>query len=478
MLWIGEKLNGAVPSIAAAIAEGDGKMIERIARAQAEAGADFLDVSAATTAEELQALRFLIENAEKGAALPICIDSPDPMAVVQAMAFCSRPGLLNSVSMEGRKADIIFPAMQGNAWRAVALLSDDSGTPDSVEERMAVLERLLECAGQYGIEEERLYVDPLVEALPVSPNAFLKFAACARAVKAAHPRLHVLGGMSNISYGLPERRRLYGAFLKLAAEAGVDAIISDPRSKNDPVDPVAEAALLGRDPGCRAYITACTHRDAEICEQTPAGLLMSAVERGDAERGGRLAEEALRAGAAPLALLDGMTETMAELGRRFAAGTVYIPELIMAAKTMQAATEVLKPLLGENTARLGTVVIGTVMGDVHDIGKNLVAMMLEGAGFTVIDLGTDVYTEDFIEAVEQHPETKIIALSALLTTTMPAMRDTVRALRQEPCCRGIRIMVGGAPVTETFAQQIGADAYTQNAAMAAERARELIAQGG
>ena len=177
MLWIGEKLNGAVPSIAAAIAEGDGKMIERIARAQAEAGADFLDVSAATTAEELQALRFLIENAEKGAALPICIDSPDPMAVVQAMAFCSRPGLLNSGSMEGRKADIIFPAMQGNAWRAVALLSDDRGTPDSVEERMAVLERLLECAGQYGIEEERLYVDPLVEALPVSPNAFLKFAA-------------------------------------------------------------------------------------------------------------------------------------------------------------------------------------------------------------------------------------------------------------------------------------------------------------
>ena len=150
----------------------------------------------------------------------------------------------------------------------------------------------------------------------------------------------------------------------------------------------------------------------------------------------------------------------------------------MAAKTMQAATEVLKPLLGENTARLGTVVIGTVMGDVHDIGKNLVAMMLEGAGFTVIDLGTDVYTEDFIEAVEQHPETKIIALSALLTTTMPAMRDTVRALRQAPCCRGIRIMVGGAPVTEAFAQQIGADAYTQNAAMAAERARELIAQGG
>ena len=361
--------------------------------------------------------------------------------------------------------------MQGNTWRAVALLSDDSGTPDSVEERMAVLERLLECAGQYGIEEERLYVDPLVEALPVSPNAFLKFAACARAVKAAHPCLHVLGGMSNISYGLPERRRLYGAFLKLAAEAGVDAIISDPRSKNDPVDPVAEAALLGRDPGCRAYIAACTHRDAEICEQTPAGLLMSAVERGDAERGGRLAEEALRAGAAPLALLDGMTETMAELGRRFAAGTVYIPELIMAAKTMQAATEVLKPLLGENTARLGTVVIGTVMGDVHDIGKNLVAMMLEGAGFEVVNIGVDIPTTAIIEKVKEiRPD--ILGLSAMLTTTMTSMKDVIDALKEEGVFDNIKVMVGGAPLSTMYAEKIGAH-YSADANEAVLLAKRL-----
>ena len=114
------------------------------------------------------------------------------------------------------------------------------------------------------------------------------------------------------------------------------------------------------------------------------------------------------------------------------------------------------------------------MGDMHDIGKNLVAMLLEGAGFTVIDLGTDVYPEDIIETVEEHPETKIVALSALLTTTMPAMRDTVAALRQAPCCAGIKIMVGGAPVTEAFARAIGADVYTDNAAAAAEAAKALV----
>lgn len=476
MIKIGEKLNGAIKPVAEAIQRRDAAFLQERARAQQASGADYLDICAAVNENEVETLHWMIDTVQTVSDLPLCVDSPDPAACVAAMTYCTRAGIINSVSMEGNKTEIVFPAIADTDWGVVALLCDDSGIPADADGRLAVLERILARAAHYGIAEDRIYVDPLVEALSANPNAFLIFADCVRRIRAAHSDIHIVSGMSNISFGLPKRKQMHGAFLTLACEAGMDAAICDPADTALAPDPLAVDVLLGRDPGCRKYIEAYVAPRAQSAEDSPAAKLLSAVAAGRFEETAELTRAALSAGAEPVVLLDGMTEAMAQLGERFARGEVFIPELILASRAMQAASAVLKPLLGGSTASRGTAIIGTVMGDMHDIGKNLVAMMLEGAGFSVVDLGTDVYPEDFVDAAMEHPDTKIIALSALLTTTMGAMEETVQALREEPACSGIKVMVGGAPVTEAFAKQIGADAYADNAATAAETAKRLAAE--
>ena len=185
-------------------------------------------------------------------------------------------------------------------------------------------------------------------------------------------------------------------------------------------------------------------------------------------------QEALDAGATPQEVLDSMMSAMDIVGAKFQKNEIYVPEMLVAAKTMQRGVGVLKPLLGgDSSAKYGTYVIGTVAGDLHDIGKNLVAMMIESAGFEVVDLGVDVPAEKFVEAVKAHPDCKVVGVSALLTTTMEAMRVTVKALLDAGLHDQVKIMVGGAPINEAFANEIGADAYTPDAGSAAAKAREL-----
>ena len=188
-----------------------------------------------------------------------------------------------------------------------------------------------------------------------------------------------------------------------------------------------------------------------------------------------LVQEALDAGEKPVDCLNTMIGAMDVVGERFKNNEIFVPEMLIAAKAMKKGVEVLKPLLAEEgTTNAGKVIIGTVAGDLHDIGKNLVAMMIESAGFEVIDLGVDVPHERFVEAYKENPDTKIIALSALLTTTMPALRDAVALLNSQDFRGNIKIMVGGAPITAEFAKEIGADAYTEDAASAAAKAKELV----
>ena len=185
-------------------------------------------------------------------------------------------------------------------------------------------------------------------------------------------------------------------------------------------------------------------------------------------------QEALDGGAAASEILDSMTGAMDEVGAKFQKNEIYVPEMLVAAKTMQRGVGVLKPLLGgDSVGKYGKFVIGTVAGDLHDIGKNLVAMMIESAGFEVIDLGVDAPAEKFVEAVKENPDCKVVGVSALLTTTMDAMRTTVKALIDAGLKDQVKIMVGGAPINEAFAAEIGADAYTPDAGSAAAKAKEL-----
>ena len=200
------------------------------------------------------------------------------------------------------------------------------------------------------------------------------------------------------------------------------------------------------------------------------------VVRGKSKLIANEVQSALDAGEEPTALLNTMIDAMGVVGEKFKKNEIFVPEMLVAARAMKKGVEVLKPHLATGVAGAnGKVIIGTVAGDLHDIGKNLVAMMIESAGFEVIDLGVDVPAEKFIETYNANPDTKIIALSALLTTTMGAMKDAVEALKAAGIADKVKIMVGGAPITQEFCDEIGADAYTADAASAAEKAKELAA---
>ena len=197
---------------------------------------------------------------------------------------------------------------------------------------------------------------------------------------------------------------------------------------------------------------------------------------GKANLVGGLVQEALDEGCDAAEVLNAMIDAMGVVGEKFKNNEIFVPEMLVAARAMKKGVEVLKPHLASGAAgSAGKMILGTVAGDLHDIGKNLVGMMIESAGFEVIDLGVDVPTEKFIEAVKANPDVKIVGLSALLTTTMPALKDTVAALNEQDFRSNIKIMVGGAPITQEFADEIGADAYTPDAASAAQKAKELAA---
>ena len=201
------------------------------------------------------------------------------------------------------------------------------------------------------------------------------------------------------------------------------------------------------------------------------------VEKGKAKVIANAVQEALDAGCDPTEILnDGMIKAMDAVGEKFKNGEIFVPEMLVAARAMKKGVEVLKPHLATGAAgAAGKVIIGTVAGDLHDIGKNLVSMMLESAGFEVIDLGVDVPKEKFVEAYEANPDPKIICCSALLTTTMPALKDAVALINEASFRPNVKVMVGGAPITQAFADEIGADAYTEDAASCAKKARELAA---
>lgn len=200
------------------------------------------------------------------------------------------------------------------------------------------------------------------------------------------------------------------------------------------------------------------------------------VERGKLKLIKGIVQEALDAECTPEDLLNqGMIAAMDEVGAKFEAGQLYVPQMLAAAKTMAAGVEVLKPLMKGESGATGKMVMGTVAGDLHDIGKNLVIMMIESAGIEVIDLGVDVPAEKFVETIQANPDINLVGCSALLTTTLESLKNTVAAINQCPNRQNFKVMVGGAPVTQEFADEIGADAYTENAAEAAKKAKELCA---
>lgn len=256
MIIIGEKLNGFIKATAEAISARDEAYLKELALLQERAGADYLDVCAADGERETDTLRWLVSLAQSASDLPICLDSPNPDTIAAVMPLCKRAGIVNSVSLEAGKIETLFPLLAKNEWKIIALLCSNAGVPESVSGRMDLFERILQEAGRYGIDESRLLIDPVLHALATDDASFATFATCAREIRSRSKQVHIVSGLSNISFGLPARALVNRAFLVLAMQAGMDCAILNPLDREQTGLLYAARALLGEDEYCMDYIAA------------------------------------------------------------------------------------------------------------------------------------------------------------------------------------------------------------------------------
>ncbi len=257
MIIIGEKLNGSIPSVGKAIKARDEVRIRHLAKTQSESGAHYLDVCASVQEDvEADTLKWMLDLIQDESDVPICLDSPSQYILAKALPFCKKPGLINSVSMEGDKIDIIFPLIADSTWGCIALLCDGKGIPDSAERRIEVFEGIMEKVKAYGIDPSRIYIDPLVETLSTKDTASTLFTEVTRKVKEQYPTIHVTSGLSNISFGLPLRKCINQCFMALAMNAGMDSAIVDPTNRDMMGLIYAVECLLEIDENCLEYIMA------------------------------------------------------------------------------------------------------------------------------------------------------------------------------------------------------------------------------
>lgn len=254
MIVIGEKLNGAIPSVGKAIATRDEAFVRDLVRRQVNAGVDYLDACAGTAAEEeLDALNWLINIIQDETDTPLCVDSPNARIIEQVLPQVKRCGLINSVSGEGDKCEVIYPLIQNTEWKVVALTCDNDGIPETAEKKVAIADNLIKKAAAYDITPDRIFIDPLVLSLAAVNDCMLSFMESVKKIKELHPTVNTVSGLSNISYGMPYRKIVNMNFLTLALSAGMDAAIIDPENRDMIATIYAVEALLNRDKYCRKY---------------------------------------------------------------------------------------------------------------------------------------------------------------------------------------------------------------------------------
>ncbi|UYO64120.1 methyltetrahydrofolate cobalamin methyltransferase [Acetobacterium wieringae] len=257
MIIIGEKINGAIPSTGKAIAEKDAEFIRNLAIKQAEAGADFIDVCASVDDDiELETMKWLIDIVQDAVDTPIAVDSPNVYTCIESMKYCNKPGLFNSVSLEGDKVDVAFKVLADTKWECVALLNSDKGIPKTAKDRLEVFSDLMAKCQEYNIDPSRMHIDPLIEMLCTSEDGITMVTEVIREIKKQYPTIHVTGAVSNISFNLPARRIANQAFAVLAMSAGMDSFILDPLNKDMMGMLYATEAMMGEDEYCMEYIGA------------------------------------------------------------------------------------------------------------------------------------------------------------------------------------------------------------------------------
>ena len=481
---IGERINpSGRDKFSEQLKNGSLELVSTEASKQAQAGADILDVNMGVPeVDQAQLMKQAVTTVQNATDLPITIDTTNQEALEAGLQNVVGKPLINSVTGEDSSLNKVLPLAKKYGAAVLGLTLDEDGIPDTAQQRLEVAKKIVATAEDYGISKENILIDTLTLAASAEQEKVLETIKAIRLIKEELGLATVLG-VSNISYGLPERHQVNTSFLSMAIEAGLNAPIMDPTDENMKSALLASDFLVNRDPAGSRYLDEFAGQEAnskpeetttiqEDESQDPLDKIHAAVLNGDQENILNHIELALENYPALDIINEGLIPGIKEVGDKYDEGTYFLPQLMMAAEVMKKAFSKLRPILEEQQSQesAGKIIMATVKGDVHDIGKNIVKVMLENNGFAIVDLGKDVSNDQIISsALDENAD--IICLSALMTTTMPRMKEITQKLKEVG--PDIKVMVGGAVVTEEYANNIGAH-YSDNAVQAVKKAQKLV----
>ncbi len=479
---IGERINPTGKKrLKQALKEQDFDYILKEGIRQQELGAQILDVNVGLPdIDETAMMREAVLRLQSITSLPLQIDTVDPEALESAMRIYNGKPMVNSVSGKQESMDQVFPLVKKYGGVVVGLTLDESGIPDTAEGRIRIAGKIIKEAEKYGIRKKDLVIDVLTMTVSSDPGSARVTLDALRGVKEKFGVATVLG-VSNISFGLPNRAALNANFYTMALEAGLDAGIINPASEDMMCSYRSFLALTGQDPNFEGYIgqyggTEASETGKKHPETSGEMPLEAAIEKGMKKEAAWAAEQLLKEQDSLSIINRYLIPALDRVGKGFEKGTVFLPQLLMSADAAKQAFSVLKeamPAQIEGEKDRPKVILATVKGDIHDIGKNIVKVLLENYSFDVLDLGKDVPPEDILKkAVDE--DVKLVGLSALMTTTVASMEETIRLLhREKPDCR---VMVGGAVLNQEYADMIGADFYGKDAMQSVYYAQEIFHQ--
>ncbi len=472
---IGERINPTGKKLfKQALINNDMNYILNQALAQVQAGAHILDVNVGLPEiNEKEMMVKTVKALQSITDLPLQIDSSDPEVIEAALRIYNGKAIVNSVNGEDKSLKSILPIVKKYGAAVVGLTLDEKGIPAKAEQRFAIAEKIVNTALEYGIKREDIYIDCLTLTASAEQD---KVTETLKAVEMVKQKLgvHTVLGVSNISFGLPNRELINKTFLALALGKGLDLPIINPNVQEMMNIINAFNVLNNDDKNAENYIEKYSQETETVKKAEPADIDISyAIEKGLADEAKAVVKKLLCDEDAMSIINARLIPALDKVGENFEKGVIFLPQLIQAATAAQSAFEVIKESFSENSGTAqdkGTIVIATVKGDVHDIGKNIVKTILANYGYKIIDLGKNVSPEDVVEAAIKE-NAGLVGLSALMTTTLGAMEETIVQLRARHNCK---IMVGGAVLTEEYAKTIGADYYAKDAKQGADIAKEVF----
>lgn len=478
-VMIGERINPTGKSrFKQALRENDFDYILREGFAQQQRGVHILDVNVGLPEiDEKKMLVLVVNELQSVIDLPLQIDTSNVKAMDFALRYYNGKAMINSVNGKKESMDAVFPLVKKYGGVVVGLTLDEAGIPPTAEGRLAIAQKLVQEAATYGIDKKDIIIDPLAMTISSDSRSALETLKALRLIK------ETLGvktslGVSNISFGLPERENINAHFYSIAMANGLDAAIINPNSPAMLRAYYAYGALAGIDHQCQEYISFCTEQgNQQVTQATTKAEEISlslAIQKGLKERAKEAATE-LAQNIAPLDIVNThLIPALDTVGKGYEQGSVFLPQLLMSAEAAKWAFEVVRSQLeqsGGASVKKGKIILATVKGDIHDIGKNIVKVLLENYSYDVIDLGKDVPPEVIVETAKEQ-DIRLVGLSALMTTTVTSMAETILQLRKEkPDCK---IMVGGAVLTQSYADMIGADHYSKDAMASVYYAQEIL----